>query len=162
MAVDELARKNNLDLGKSRFDAEYINYKFKQNKIFLVKPQSYMNKSGFPIQKLASYFKIDIQNIIIIHDDIDLVFGRIRISKDRGPGGHNGIRSIINCFGTKNFIRIRLGIANPDLKNSVTGHVLGSFSKEETKLLDGLVDKGADAAISIIDKGISFAMNLYN
>ena len=162
MVVDELARRNSLNFGKSRFDAEYVNLSIKPDKLFLVKPQSYMNKSGFPIQKLASYFKINISNIIVVHDDIDLPFGRLRISKDRGHGGHNGIRSIIEAFGTKNFTRIRVGIANPERQNSVTGHVLGDFSKEESKSIDKLIEKAADASISVINNGALAAMNSYN
>ncbi|MCK5312364.1 MAG: aminoacyl-tRNA hydrolase, partial [Desulfobacteraceae bacterium] len=162
MVVDELADRNVLKFSKSRFDAEYINYTFKQDKLFLVKPQSYMNKSGFPIQKLASYFKINISNVIVVHDDIDLPFGRLRISKDRGHGGHNGIRSIIQALGTKDFTRIRVGIANPERQNSVTGHVLGDFSKEESKSIDKLIEKAADASIAVINNGALAAMNSYN
>ncbi|MCK5542827.1 MAG: aminoacyl-tRNA hydrolase [Desulfobacterales bacterium] len=162
MVVDELARRNALNFGKSRFDAEYVNLSFKQDKLFFVKPQSYMNKSGFPIQKLASYFKINISNIIIVHDDIDLPFGRIRISKDRGHGGHNGIRSIIEALGTKDFTRIRIGIASPARQSSTTGQVLGDFSKEENKTLDKLIGKAADASMSVIKEGVLASMNSYN
>ena len=162
MVVDEIARRNTLEFGKSRSDAEYVNFNFRGNKLFLVKPQSYMNKSGFPIQKLASYFKINISNVIVAHDDIDLPFGKLRISKDRGHGGHNGIRSIIDAFGTKNFIRIRVGIANPERQNSVTGHVLGDFSKEESKSLNILIEKAADAIISVVSNGALATMNSYN
>ncbi len=162
MVVDEIAHQNNLTVSKSRFDAEYVASNFKQFKLFLVKPQSYMNKSGFPIQKLISYFKINIANLIVVHDDIDLPFGRIRVSKERGHGGHNGIRSIIQALGTKDFIRIRVGIANPGNQNSVTGHVLGDFSKEENRSLKNLIEKAADASISAIKDGALAAMNLYN
>ncbi|MCP3898131.1 MAG: aminoacyl-tRNA hydrolase [Desulfobacteraceae bacterium] len=162
MVVDKLAHQNALKIGKSRFDAEYINFNYKQNKLFFVKPQSYMNRSGFPIQKLASYFKINISNIIVVHDDIDLPFGRIRISKDRGHGGHNGIRSISEALGTKDFSRIRIGIANPARQNSTTGHVLGDFSKEENKSLDKLLEKAADASMAVINEGVFAAMNSYN
>jgi PTH1 family peptidyl-tRNA hydrolase len=162
MVVDEFARRNALKFSKPKFDAEYASLNFKQNKLFFVKPQSYMNKSGFPIQKLASYFKINISNIIVVHDDIDLLFGRIRISQDRGHGGHNGIRSIIEALGTKNFIRVRIGIANPERQNSTTGHVLGDFSKEENKSLAKFIEKAADASMSVINDGVLAAMNTYN
>ncbi|MCD4741930.1 MAG: aminoacyl-tRNA hydrolase [Desulfobacteraceae bacterium] len=162
MVVDRLAQQNALKFGKPRFDSEYVSTVYKQDKLFLVKPQSYMNKSGFPIQKLASYFKINISNIIVVHDDIDLPFGRLRISKSRGHGGHNGIRSIIEALGTKDFIRIRIGIANPERQNSVTGHVLGDFSKEETKFIAELIEKAADASMSVIKDGALAAMNSYN
>jgi PTH1 family peptidyl-tRNA hydrolase len=162
MVVDELARRNTLKFLKARFDAEYVNLSFNKDKLFFVKPQSYMNRSGFPVQRLASYFKINISNIIVVHDDIDLPFGRIRISQDRGHGGHNGIRSIIEALGTKNFIRIRIGIANPARQNSTTGHVLGDFSKEENKFLEKLIEKAADASMSVIKDGALSAMNSYN
>ena len=162
MVVDRLAQQNALKFGKPRFDSEYVSTVFKQDKLFFVKPQSYMNKSGFPIQKLASYFKIDISNIIVVHDDIDLPFGRLRISKDRGHGGHNGIKSIIEALGTKDFTRIRIGIANPERQNSVTGHVLGDFSKEENKSIAKLIEKAADASMSVIKDGALATMNSYN
>ena len=162
MVVDKLVEQNTLKFSKSRFDAEYINFNSNKDKLFFVKPQSYMNRSGFPIQKLASYFKINISNIIVIHDDIDLPFARIRISKDRGHGGHNGIRSIIEALGTKDFIRIRIGIANPARQNTTTGHVLGDFSKEENKSIDQLIEKAADASMSVIKEGSLAAMNSYN
>ena len=162
MVVDKLVEQNALKFSKSRFDAEYVNSNFNKDKLFFVKPQSYMNRSGFPIQKLASYFKINISNIIVIHDDIDLPFARIRISKGRGHGGHNGIRSIIEALGTKDFIRIRIGVANPARQNSTTGHVLGDFSKEESKSIDQLIEKAADASMSVIKEGALAAMNSYN
>jgi len=162
MVVDELAKRNSLQFKTSRFDSEYTSYSIRPDKLFLVKPQSYMNRSGFPVQKLAAYFKIQLSNLIVVHDDIDLPFGHLRISKDRGHGGHNGIKSIIDAFGAKNFTRIRVGIANPTLKNSVTGHVLGGFSKEEIKHIDPLISKAADASISVIEQGALAAMNSYN
>ncbi len=162
MVVDEFAHRNSLKFSKPKFDAEYTSLNFKQDKLFFVKPQSYMNRSGFPIQKIASYFKIKISNIIVVHDDIDLPFGRIRISQDRGHGGHNGIKSVIQALGTKDFIRVRIGIANPERQNSTTGHVLGDFSKEENKSLVKLIEKAADASMSIINDGVLSAMNSYN
>ncbi len=162
MVVDEIASKKALKFSKSRFDAEYLNFSFNKEKIFLVKPQSYMNNSGFPIQKLTAYFKIGIPDIIIVHDDIDLPSGRIRISKNRGHGGHNGVRSIIRALGTKDFIRVRIGIADPQQHNSTTGYVLGKFSKKERANIDKLIEKAADAAMAIVGNGIQTAMNHYN
>ena len=98
----------------------------------------------------------------MVHDELDLEPGVARLKQDGGHGGHNGIRSIIDAFGKKNFIRIRVGIATPEQKNNVTGHVLGDFSKEETKSIDKLIEKAADASIAVINNGALAAMNSYN
>ena len=162
MAVDELASKSRLSINKARFDSEYIKAKIKGHDVFIVKPQSFMNRSGFPIHKFASYYKIDMEDIIVVHDDMDLPFGAIKIVKSRGHGGHNGIRSIISVFGNKDCIRIRIGVGHPGSQKDVTGHVLGGFSPDETQTLDRCVDKASDACLSILEDGLTAAMNVYN
>lgn len=105
--VEAVALKSRLSINKSRFDSEYVKATIKGQDVFLVKPLTYMNRSGFSIYKFASYYKVGIQDVIIIHDDMDLPFGKIKIVKSRGHGGHNGVRSIVDAFGKKDCIRIR-------------------------------------------------------
>ncbi|MBF0378009.1 MAG: aminoacyl-tRNA hydrolase [Desulfamplus sp.] len=165
IVLEELARRYNLAFNKSRFDADIAKGSIEKKQTVLVKPQSYMNRSGFPIQQISSYFKIEHNNIIIVHDEIDLPFGRIMIVKDRGHGGHNGIRSIIDILGTKNFIRIRVGVGRPDKKNDgdkVVGHVLSSFTSDEQKEVDSLVKRAADASVLILSQDVQIAMNSFN
>lgn len=160
--VDALASRLGKSLDKNKFDADFTRARVRGKDLFLVKPMSYMNRSGIPIQRLASYYKIDMGDIIVIHDDMDLEFGKIKIVRGRGHGGHNGIRSIIDSFGRKECIRIRVGVGHPGSRGDVTGHVLGKFSPEEQSGLDDLVDNSVDASIAILENGVVKAMNKVN
>lgn len=160
--VDALARRAGCRVNKEKFDAAYVGTRMGLQDILLVKPLSYMNRSGVPIQKLAAYFKIDITDIIVVHDDLDLAFGKIKIVQGRGHGGHNGIRSIIDAFGQKACVRVRVGIGRPDGNRSVTGHVLGKYTPDEQVGLDQVIDDACDACLSILEKGVVKAMNLVN
>ncbi|MCF8045827.1 MAG: aminoacyl-tRNA hydrolase [Desulfarculaceae bacterium] len=162
MVADRLAQRCGGTYTKSRYNAEFVKTVLNKRKILVVKPCSYMNRSGQPIASLAAYFKIQSADLIVVHDDLDLPFGRIRISKDRGHGGHNGIRSIIEALGTRDFSRIRIGVGRPGAPSDVTGHVLGDFSKGEAVELDDIIDRCADACIDIIKNGPVDSMNTYN
>jgi len=162
LVVEALASKSCLTIDKSRFDSEYVKARIKGRDVFLVKPLTYMNRSGFPIQKFASYYKVGMEDIIIVHDDMDLSFGKIKIVKSRGHGGHNGVRSIIDAFGKKDCIRIRVGVGHPGSGRDVTGHVLGSFSPDELKILDQCIDTASDACLCILENSVTAAMNFFN
>jgi PTH1 family peptidyl-tRNA hydrolase len=162
LVVEALASKSLLSIDKSRFDSEYVKDSIKGQQVFLVKPLSYMNKSGFPIHKFASYYKVDIKDIIVVHDDMDLDFGKIKIVKSRGHGGHNGVRSIIDAFGKKDCIRIRVGVGHPGSGRNITGHVLGAFSPDEIAKLGPCIDTASDACLHILEKGVTSAMNSFN
>ncbi len=162
LVVEALASKSLLSIDKSRFDSEYVKDSIKGQQVFLVKPLTYMNKSGFPIHKFASYYKIDIKDIIVVHDDMDLAFGKIKIVKSRGHGGHNGVRSIIDAFGKKDCTRIRVGVGHPGSGRDITGHVLGGFSPDELKELNLCIDTASDACLHILENGVTSAMNLFN
>ncbi len=160
--VESLASRNDLGFKGTRFEALCAKGFLGQHPVVLVKPQSYMNRSGFPIQSLSSYFKIPLSNIIVVHDDLDLPFGRIRVAHNRGHGGHNGIRSVIDAFGSKMFHRVRVGVGRPQQISGAVGHVLGKFAPEEIKQLDDVVDTAAKACVALIEKGGPWAMNLFN
>ena len=162
LVVEELASKAHLSIDKTRFDSEYVKARIKGQQVFLVKPLTYMNRSGLPIHKFASYYKIDIEDIIIVHDDMDLTFGKIKIVKSRGHGGHNGVRSIVEAFGKKDCTRIRVGVGHPGSGQDVTGHVLGSFSPDEINILGPCIDTASDACLYILENGVTAAMNLFN
>ena len=162
LVVDDLASKMGLDLNKQQFDASYARGRSKGRGVFLVKPQSYMNRSGIPIQKLAAYYKIDMGDILVVHDDMDLSFGHIKIVQGRGHGGHNGIRSIIDFFGRRECIRIRVGVGHPGVSKDVTGHVLGKFTPQEQSELGQLIETASDACLSVLEHGVVKAMNKVN
>ena len=162
LVADCLAARAGTRFDRSRFDADYAKTRLGGRDLFLVKPTTYMNLSGQSLQRFSSYFKIDLADIIVVHDDMDLRFGQLTIARGRGHGGHNGVRSIIDSFGRKDCTRVRTGVGHPGGGRSVTGHVLGRFSPDETAGLETLIETAADACICLLDKGLSRAMNAFN
>jgi len=162
LALDVLASKACLTFDKTRFDSEYVKARIKGKEVFLIKPLTYMNRSGLSIYKFAAYYKIEIQDIIIVHDDMDLDFGKIKIVKSRGHGGHNGVRSIMEAFGNNDYIRVRVGVGHPSSGRDITAHVLGGFSPDEIPLLDKTTDTASNACLHILENGVISAMNTFN
>jgi PTH1 family peptidyl-tRNA hydrolase len=162
MVLDELAARANQRMSKSRFDADFARCRINGRNLFLAKPMAYMNRSGPPIQRLSAYYKIDMRDIIVVHDDMDLAFGKLKIVQGRGHGGHNGMRSIIDAFGRKECIRVRVGVGHPGGSRDVTGHVLGRFTLEEQGQLDALIDDAADVCQGIASQGLVKIMNQVN
>lgn len=162
MVIDFLVDKLSLTIYKKKFDVEYNSNEAKGKKLLLAKPMTYMNNSGYPLLKLARYFDTENGRMIIVHDDIDLIFGQIKIKTHGGHGGHKGIQSIIEAFGRDDFTRIRVGIGHPGNKNDVVDHVLGTFSKDEEENLGPLIERAGEAAIIVLEKGDGEAMNLFH
>ena len=169
--VDELAEKleiRNWKL-KSKLKALISEGIFNNEKILLAKPQTFMNLSGQAVKALSIYYKINPQNIWIIHDDIDLPLGTFKISQNITSAGHKGIQSIIDSLGTKDFIRFRVGI-KPDIGYQVSGirklnterFVLEKFSKDEEKIIKQTIKKTTNALLVALEDGIEKAMNEYN
>lgn len=121
----------------------------------------FMNVSGPPVQRAAAFFQVTPAQVIAVHDDIDLEFGRLKVKVGGGHGGHNGIRSLAETIGPA-FIRVRCGVGHPGSKERVVGHVLGNFSKAEQKDLPNLVDDASDAVEQIVKEGVVAAMNRWN
>jgi PTH1 family peptidyl-tRNA hydrolase len=125
-----------------------------------------MNLSGFPIRRLADYFGISGGDMVVIHDDIDLAFGRIKIKKKGGDGGHKGIKSLIDAFGGGDFVRIRIGVGrggdNPGNGRGVVDHVLGRFDSQEKEDLDRIIPTASEAAVVVLCHGVREAMNRFN
>jgi PTH1 family peptidyl-tRNA hydrolase len=161
MVADELARRWSVGGWKARFGGEVAQHSQETKMVVILKPQEYMNVSGPPTQRTAAFYKIEPKQIIVVHDEIDLPFGKLRVKQAGGHGGHNGLRSIIGSLGDA-FLRVRCGMGKPDLKEKVTGHVLGGFNREEQKELPFLVGGAADAVELIMQKGPIAAMNNVN
>jgi peptidyl-tRNA hydrolase, PTH1 family len=158
MVVDELARRWNAAGWREKFGGEIAQAK----DIVMLKPQEYMNLSGQAVQRTQAFYKIEPSQTIVVHDEIDLPFGKLRVKVGGGHGGHNGLRSIIQSAGDA-FIRVRCGMGKPDGgKEKVTGHVLGGFSKAEKTELPFLIGGAADAVQLILEKGATAAMNKVN
>lgn len=161
MVVDQL--KKDLNLADFDFDKKSNSFFSKNNDLLIVKPDTYMNLSGQAVNSLSSYYKIGEEDKVIIHDDIDLPIGEMKISKDRGSAGHKGVESIIKNLGTKNFIRIRIGI-KPKLgkPKKTEDFVLKKFDKKEREIIDAIILKSVEAIKTIIKDGPERAMNLFN
>jgi PTH1 family peptidyl-tRNA hydrolase len=158
MVVDLLAHEAGLKWEKSgKWDAATA----KLGEALLVKPASYMNRSGHPIQALAQFFKITPQEILVVLDDFSLPLGRLRIRQSGGPGGHNGLESIIVQFGTEEIPRLRIGIGNAPAE-SASDYVLSNFFEEEKPLVRSTIERAAEAVKCAVDKGVVSAMNTFN
>ena len=162
-AIDILAEKLSCKVDKGKFQGLYGQTVYNGAKLYLLKPQTYMNLSGRSVLQLSAYFNIPPQRIIVLFDDISLDPGRLRIRADGSAGGHNGIKSIIAELGSQSFPRVKIGVgAKPAQQDDLADWVLSSFSTSEEKLLSSALDNAADAALCIISDGIQFAANRYN
>ncbi len=168
--LDEFIRRNNfLDLKFSKkFKAEISEERIDKKKVILAKPQTFMNNSGKAVKALINFYKIRRTALLVVHDDIDLLLGKIRIIKNRGAAGHKGVESIINELKTKNFVRFRIGISPASAKippgkaKNAEAFVLQKFNKEEKKIVKEIIEKTAEAIELGLKKGIEKAMNEYN
>jgi len=161
-AIDEIAETFNFPAfaSKSIFNAEISKGMYKKQNIVLVRPRTFMNLSGKSVKLLVKNLKA--KELLVIHDDIDIPLGKIRVVNNRGAASHNGVKSIINELKTKNFIRLRIGI-KPKIKIKVLDKfVLQKFNKEEEKIAKEVIKKTAKAVEVIIEKGLQKAMNTYN
>ncbi len=162
MVVDRLAHRHRILVHKRRFDAVYGLGKLDGRSVILVKPMAFMNMSGPAVHNLAHFFKLDTQDLLVIHDDIDLVFGKIKIKQKGGDGGHNGLKSLIEAFGSGVFARVRIGIGRPDAKQEVKGYVLSRFDSRQEAVLDEVITIAQDAVETIVLKGLTAGMNRFS
>ncbi len=162
MVIDDLAGHFSIDLGRRKFDANFGRGAIRERPVVLVKPQAFMNRSGPPIRKMADFFKIPDPDILVIHDDIDVVFGDVKIKEKGGDGGHRGIKSLRETLGSDAFIRLRLGVGRPIGPINATDHVLGRFTPEEQRVLPLIIQRARDAVCTILCSGVRDAMNRFN
>ena len=162
-AIDVLSQKLGCKVDKLKFQGLYGQVNYADGKLYLLKPQTYMNLSGRSVLQLSAYFHIPPQRIIVIFDDISLEPGRLRIRGDGSAGGHNGIKSIISELGSQEFPRVKVGVgAKAHPEQDLADWVLSSFSASEEKALESALERAAEAALCIIDKGVGEAANRYN
>lgn len=160
LVADGLAAEYSASYAKG-FRGEYAEFFLNGGKHYILKPHTYMNLSGESVQLIASYFKIDVSDIIAVHDDMDIEFGRLKLKAGGNDGGHKGIRSMIQMLGDKSFLRLKMGIGKDGQKDTV-GHVLGKFSPDETEKLDEFINIGVKAVVCCICEGVKPAMNRFN
>ena len=162
-AVDLLAEQLGTKIDRLKFQGLYAQVNYDGRKIFLLKPQTYMNLSGRSVLQLSAYFNIPPQRIIVLFDDISLEPGRLRIRADGSAGGHNGIKSIISEVGSQEFPRVKIGVgAKPNPNYDLADWVLSTFSANEEKALAVALDNAAKATLAIIDRGVPEAANRFN
>ena len=162
-ALDVIANALGCKVDRLKFQGLYGQTSYNGKKLFLLKPQTYMNLSGRSVLQLSAYFHIPPQRIIVLFDDISLEPGRLRVRADGSAGGHNGIKSIIAEVGAQNFPRVKIGVgAKPHPQMDLADWVLSTFSAQEEKALAVSLDNAAKAALCIIDKGVPETANRYN
>lgn len=160
--IDRIAQHYHVDVDQHQFEAAYTTFKVNDEKIWLVKPLTYMNDSGRAVWMLMSYYQIQLPELLVIQDDLDLAIGKLRLRARGSAGGHNGIRSIIAAVGSQDFKRIKIGIDHPKI-GTVVDWVLSPFNQDDQVIIDNVLDKAAAAAIDWIQNdNFDKTMNQFN
>lgn len=162
MVVDEILRRVDAQPPRARMGAELSEANVGGTKVVFCKPMEFMNTSGAAISRAAGFWKIPPRQILVVHDDMDLDFGRMKLVEGGGTGGHNGLRSIVSSLGTEAFCRLRFGIGRPPAHWEGADFVLADFATQERQILPNLVEEAADAAQAIVKGGLVAAMNKFN
>ena len=162
MVIDRLVIRLNAQGMKLQSKAIVTSTLYEDKKLIFAKPQTYMNLSGHSVQGLANFYKLPLDNLLVIYDDLDLPFGTIRLRPGGGPGGQKGIASAIERLGTKDFARLRIGIGRPAGRMDPADYVLQDFSRDEMKSLSEILDHASDAVMSFVIDGLDNAMNKFN
>ncbi len=166
MVIDRLADENHIAVNHKKFNSQWGKGAIAGVACILMKPMAYMNRSGEPVGRLAAYFKIKSGKILVIHDDIDLALGRIKIKEKGGDGGHKGIKSIIHSLGGGAFLRLRIGIGrgnrSTETPPDVVEHVLGKFRPDEQEILDRMIQISGEGVVAILCEGVEKARNKFN
>ncbi|HET6150855.1 MAG TPA: aminoacyl-tRNA hydrolase [Polyangia bacterium] len=160
--VAELAARAKAPPMREKFGAELAEATLRGERVLLCKPMEFMNASGQPVARVAKFWKIAPESTIVVHDDLDLPFGRLKLGAGGGHGGNNGVRSLLADLGTADFLRVRFGIGRPAPGADAAGYVLTDFSRAEQKDLPDLRMQAADAVEEIIAAGLTAAMNRFN
>ncbi|MGI5145695.1 aminoacyl-tRNA hydrolase [Plantactinospora sp. CA-294935] len=165
MAAELLAQRIGAKFGRHRRAAAEVaegRLGFGGPKLVLAKPMTYMNLSGGPVSALAQFYKVPVDQVVAVHDELDIPYGQIRLKQGGGEGGHNGLRSMSKSLGTKDYLRVRFGIGRPPGRQDPADFVLSDFSSVERKELEFLVDRAADAAEAVVTRGLEWAQNAYH
>ena len=162
MVVDRLALRHRITLDKQRFKSSLGFGEVDGRHVILAKPMTFMNLSGPSVRDLATSFDLDTEQVLVIHDDIDVVFGKLKIKEKGGDGGHNGVRSLIVAWGSDEFVRLRIGIGRPQTDHDVSAYVLGRFDAEQEKQLSEVISTAEHAVQTVLFEGVSEAMNRFH
>lgn len=168
--IDELARRHHLGPFRDKLGGLAATGLVGQDKVLLLKPMEFMNLSGFSVQRVATFHDVEPGRIVVAHDDLDLDVGRVKLKVGGGHGGHNGLRSMIDQLGNRDFLRVRIGIGRPGRQDDTgprdrqagSGYVLSDFPAAQSRIIEDAVTTAADAMESIVARGITAAMNDFN
>jgi peptidyl-tRNA hydrolase, PTH1 family len=167
MCINSFARTHRISIDKKQSKARVGTGTVAGDQVVVAKPYTYMNLSGVAVSGLMQKYKIALDDLIVVHDDLDLPLGKIRIRRGSSAAGHNGIKSIIACLGTQEFTRVRVGISRPQAEGEVSGetivdYVLGDFDAQDKPIIEETVKRVSDAIVSLINEGLTAAMNKFN
>ena len=160
--INKLSNKYEINVNKSKWKGLVGTGIIENEKIILLKPQTFMNLSGESIREVMDFYNLENKDIIIIYDDMDIEKGEIKVRKTGGPGSHNGMKSVIENLPNNRFKRVRVGIGKPENKSDMINYVIGKVSDEEQEILDKGTEKAKEAVIEIIKNGVDSAMNKFN
>lgn len=162
MAIDALSKKLDIKVNKIKYKGLVGEGRINGDRLILLKPQTFMNNSGEALREAIDFYKVPIENVIIIVDDIDIEPFQIKIKKGGSAGTHNGLKSIINLVNNRDFIRVKIGVGKKHPNEDLASFVLSRFSSKEEKSLEKVIDASSDAVIEIIQRGVESSMNNYN
>lgn len=162
MVLDRLAQELDTSFSRVKMNAVVTAVRWKGERLILIKPQTFMNLSGQAVSSFIRFYKLPLENILVVYDDVDLPFGHLRLKPDGGDAGQKGVGSIIQQLGTKEFPRLRVGIGRPPGRTPVSDYVLQDFSRDEKELLPFVLDQAALAARHYIEHGLNSAMTRFN
>ncbi len=162
LAVDEIAESLHVEVSQEKYHALVGRARIDSEEIILAKPQTYMNDSGRAASAIMRGTYATAADLIVIHDELDLPLGAVRVKTGGGHGGHNGLRSLIEHLGSADFIRVRVGIGKPEPRMDAADYVLSPFLASERQAADEAVRQAANAAMAVVSQGVTKAMNLIN
>ena len=162
MLVDKLASHLGVTFRRMESQALMTKVDYLEKRVFLAKPQTYMNSSGQSVSSLVRFYKVPFANLLVVYDDVDLPIGTLRMRPSGGTGGHKGVESILASLGTQEFPRLRLGIGRPPGRMEAADYVLHDFSRVELEALPTILDQGVEAVLTYVTEGLETAMTRYN
>ena len=162
LVLDQLAERFETSFSRMRMNALVTAVKYKPHRLILIKPQTYMNLSGKVVSSFVRFYKLPLENLLVVYDDVDLPFQTLRMRPNGGDAGQKGVRSIIQELGTKQFPRLRIGINRPPGRMSVSSYVLLDFSDQEAENLPFILNQASDAILTFVELGLNQAMTTFN
>ena len=160
--INKISQQYNIEVKQNKFQALYGSGMIEKEKVILLKPQTFMNLSGESIKQCMDFYKLKLEDLIVIYDDMDLEPGNIKVRIKGGPGSHNGMKSVVSNINSEDFVRVRVGIGKPENKSDMINYVIGHVSEDEYKILEEGTSLAKDATIEIIKNDVNSSMNKFN